>query len=247
MTEYLYGRQPVYEALSAQRRALRRLLFAEGIREAAILKQIKELAEGQALFVEQLPRDDLTSLVGTRHHQGVALEAGPYPYASIKDMLELASERGEPPFLLLLDLLQDVQNVGSLLRTAEAVGVHGIVIQERRAAGITPAVVSASAGAVEHLLVARVPNLAQAIRDLKAADIWMVGLDVGPEAVRYDQANLTGPLGLVVGSEGEGLRSLIRRTCDFLVKLPMRGNVASLNASVAGSIVLYEAWQARDF
>ncbi len=247
MTEILYGRQPVYESLRAGRRVLRRVLLAEGARESAIIAQIVTLAEGRSLPIVHVPREKLDDMAATEHHQGVALEASPYPYASMDDALALAAERHEPPLLLLLDLLQDVQNVGGLLRTAEAVGVHGVVLQERRAAGITPAVVNASAGAVEHLLVAQVTNLVQAMRALKEADVWLAGLEAGPEAIRYDQADLSGPLGLVVGSEGEGLRALVRETCDFLIELPMRGRVASLNAAIAGSIALYAAWRARGF
>jgi 23S rRNA (guanosine2251-2'-O)-methyltransferase len=165
----------------------------------------------------------------------------------VDEALALGDQRGEPPFLLLLDLLQDVQNVGALLRVAEAVGMHGIILQERRAAAITPAVVRASSGAVEHLLIAQVTNLVQTMRKLKEAEIWLAGLDMGEGTLRYDQADLRGPLGLVVGNEGEGLRRLVRETCDFTIRLPMRGQIASLNAATAGSVVLYAAWQARGF
>jgi 23S rRNA (guanosine2251-2'-O)-methyltransferase len=176
------------------------------------------------------------------------LETGEYPYADLPDLLEVASERGQPPFLLLLDLIQDVQNVGTLLRTAEAVGVHGVLIQERRAAGITPAVVNASSGAVEHLFIAQVTNLVSAMGTLKKqGDLWFAGLDTGPDATRYDQAKLKGGIGIVVGGEGKGLRRLVRETCDFIVALPMRGQVESLNAATAGSLALYEAWRARGF
>jgi 23S rRNA (guanosine2251-2'-O)-methyltransferase len=247
MTDILYGRQPVYEVLRARRRAIRRVLLAEGVRDAAILAQITDLAAEQGLPIEYLPRQHLTDLAGTEHHQGTALEGAPYPCASIDDALALAADRAEPPLFLLLDLLQDVHNVGSLLRTAEAVGVHGVVLQERRAAGITPAVVNASAGAVEHLLVAQVTNLVRAMGALKEADVWLAGLESSQAAIRYDQADLSGPLGLVVGSEGEGLRPLVRETCDFLIQLPMRGRVGSLNAAIAGSIALYAAWAARGF
>jgi 23S rRNA (guanosine2251-2'-O)-methyltransferase len=247
VTEILYGRQPVYESLRAGRRALRRVLLAEGARESAIIAQIVTLAEERGLPIVHVPREKLDDIAATEHHQGVALEAGPYPYAALDDALALAAERREPPLFLLLDLLQDVQNVGGLLRTAEAVGVHGVVLQERRAAGDTPAVVNASAGAVEHLLVAQVTNLVQAMRALKEADVWLAGLESGESAIRYDEADLSGPLGLIVGSEGEGLRALVRETCDFLIELPMRGRVASLNAAIAGSIALYAAWRARGF
>jgi 23S rRNA (guanosine2251-2'-O)-methyltransferase len=160
-------------------------------------------------------------------------------------MLIYSSDQSSPALFLLLDLLQDPQNVGSLLRTAEAVGVHGVVIPRRRAVGVTPAVVSASAGAVEHLRVAQVTNLARTIDELKRRDIWVAGLDTGADAGLLDQADLRGPLALVVGSEGYGLRRLVREKCDFSVRLPMRGRVASLNAAVAGSVALYEVDRQR--
>jgi 23S rRNA (guanosine2251-2'-O)-methyltransferase len=197
--------------------------------------------------VETGRRQTLDELAKGANHQGVVIEASGYPYASLRDILASAKERGEPSLVLLLDLIQDVQNVGTLVRSAEAVGAHGIVIQERRAAEITPAVVSASSGAVEHMLVAQETNLVQAIKTLKEADVWIAGLDTGDDAVRFDKANLKGPLGIVVGSEGSGIRRLVRENCDFIISLPMKGQVESLNAAVAGSIMLYAAWQARGF
>lgn len=245
--DLLYGRRPVLEALRAGRRSFRRLVLAEKTDQTEILRQIIDQAHRIGLRADTARRDWLDAQTHNANHQGVLLEAGPYPYVELQNILDLAAARGEPPFLLLLDLLQDVQNVGALLRTAEAVGVHGAILQERRAAGITPAVVSASSGAVEDLAVAQVTNLVQAMKTLKEAEVWLAGLDVGDDALRYDQANLRGGLGLVIGSEGEGLRRLVRETCDFIICLPMRGQIASLNAAVAGSVALYAAWQARGF
>jgi 23S rRNA (guanosine2251-2'-O)-methyltransferase len=247
VSEIIYGRRPAYESLRAGRRAFRRVLIAEGSEDSEILRDIRSGAQAAGVRVEQARRDQLDAMAHGGHHQGVILEAGEYPYTMLPDALDVAAERGEPPFLLLLDLIQDVQNVGTLLRAAEAVGVHGVVIQERRAAGITPAVVNASSGAVEHLHIAQVTNLVRAMEDLKQSDVWIAGLDLGDDAVRYDLANLSGGLGLVVGSEGKGLRRLVRETCDFIVYLPMRGQVASLNAATAGTVALYAAWQARAF
>jgi 23S rRNA (guanosine2251-2'-O)-methyltransferase len=176
----------------------------------------------------------------------VALQTSDYPYSSLDEIVASAQSRGEAPLILLLDLLQDPQNVGSLLRTAEAVGAHGAVIQHRRAVGITPAVVHTSAGAVEHMLVAQVTNLVDAIGKLKERDVWVTGLEAMRDAQAYTEADLSGALALVVGSEGEGLRRLVRERCDFLVQLPMHGQVTSLNASVAGSVVLYEALRQRE-
>lgn len=245
--EYLYGRQPVIESLRASRRAIRRIILADGIEDTGIVGEIRTTAEALGVRVDYARRVWLDARVEGANHQGVLLEAGPYPYVELDEALSAAERRREPPFLLLLDLLQDVQNVGTLLRAAEAVGVHGAVIQERRAASITPAVVSASSGAVEHFNVVRVTNLAQTMQALKQSDVWLAGLDQGPDAIRLDRASLDGALGLVVGSEGEGLRRLVRERCDFIVCLPMRGAVESLNAATAGSIALYAAWQARSF
>ncbi|MCK4451220.1 MAG: 23S rRNA (guanosine(2251)-2'-O)-methyltransferase RlmB [Anaerolineae bacterium] len=244
MRESLYGRNAVCESLRAGRRKPHRLLLAEGVRQTGIVGQIVFLAEQAGVPVSRAERRYLDRL-GNVHHQGVVLETSEYPYSSFDEILAVAQSRDKAALLLLLDLLQDPQNVGSLLRTAEAVGVHGVVIQRRRAVGITRAVVHASAGAVEHLRVAQVTNLVNAIGRLKAHDVWVTGLEAVHGALRYDQADLSGPLALVVGSEGEGLRRLVREHCDFLLQLPMLGRVTSLNAAVAGSIVLYEAWRQR--
>jgi 23S rRNA (guanosine2251-2'-O)-methyltransferase len=176
----------------------------------------------------------------------VVLEVGPYRYVGLEDLFDTAGDGGQPPLFLLLDLLKDPHNVGSLLRTAEAVGVHGVVIQERRAVDVTPTVVHTSVGAVEHLQVAQVTNLVRAIEWLKEQRVWIVGLEAVEGAESYFEADLTLPLGIVVGSEGRGMRRLVRESCDFLVRLPMRGQVTSLNASVAGSILLYEALRQRE-
>jgi 23S rRNA (guanosine2251-2'-O)-methyltransferase len=168
-----------------------------------------------------------------------------YPYVGIEDMLDLAQTRGEPALILLLDVIQNPQNLGTLLRTAEAVGAHGVIIPQRRGVEVTQAVVNASSGASEHVLIAQVVNLVAAITELKEHEVWITGMDNLPEARPLDQADLRGAIGLVVGNEGEGMRRLVRESCDFLVKLPMRGQVDSLNAAVAGSIVLYEILRQR--
>lgn len=244
MRETLYGRNAVYESLRAGRRQSFSLKLADSVRAADVVDDILALAKAAGVAVERVPRQHLDWL-GDVNHQGVVLDASGYPYASVDEMLIEAQRRDQPPLLLLLDLIQDPQNLGSLLRTAEAVGAHGAVIQRRRAAAITPAVVNSSAGAVEHLLVAQVTNLVEVVQRLKTRDVWVAGLEALRVAQRYDRADLTGPLALVVGSEGQGIRRLMRERCDFLIQLPMPGRVPSLNAAVAGSVVLYEVWRQR--
>jgi 23S rRNA (guanosine2251-2'-O)-methyltransferase len=215
------------------------------VREGGPVSEIEELATSLGLEIAYGDRRDLDDMLDGAHHQGVAIEAGPYPYVELDEMLSLAQERGEQPLLLLLDHLQDPQNIGTLLRTADVVGAHGVVLPDRRSAGITPAVVNASAGAVEHLLIAQVTNLAQIIEELKSQSIWVAGLEEDPRAQPIDQLDLNMPLALVVGAEGPGLARLTRERCDLLVSLPMAGHVASLNAATAGSIALYMLWRTR--
>lgn len=213
-----------------------------------------DLAEAQDILAEAKRRgvamgdsDKKTLNVATHgeNHQGVLLEVGPYPYADLADIFAYATTKGEAPLILLLDLVQDPRNVGAILRTAEAMGVHGVIIQERRGCEITPTVVTTSAGAAEHLRVAQVPNLAEAMRRLQKKDVWLVGLGLDADAKPLEQVDLNMPLGLVIGNEGAGLRRLIKERCDFLVSLPMVGQVESLNAAVAGSLALYAARRAR--
>lgn len=245
MREILFGRQAVRESLRADRRQPFALLLLEGIKPAPIVNEIIKLAKQKRLPIKTYSRHDLGNISKTNEHQGIALETSGYPYADIDALLALAKERQEAPLLLVLDLIQDVQNFGSLIRTAEAAGAHGIIIQTRRAAAVTPATVNTASGAVEHLLVARVTNLAREMDQLKAADIWIAGLEEGDAAQNYTQIDMTAPLAIVVGSEGEGLRRLVRERCDWLIALPMRGRVESLNAAIAGSIALYEALKQR--
>ncbi len=244
MLEILYGRNAVHEALRAARRHCQAVWVAEGAHESDTLAKILALTGERSIPVRRVERKRLDDL-GTENHQGVAAQVAAYPYAEPQAMLRLAQQRGEKPLLLLLDCLQDPQNLGTLLRTADVVGVHGVLIPRHRAASVTPAVSNASAGAVEHLLVAQVPNLVRAMEELKAKGLWIVGLESLPQAQDYRSADLNMPMGLVVGSEGRGLGRLVRERCDLWIKLPMRGQVGSLNASVAGSIALYEAWQQR--
>jgi len=242
MREWITGRNPVYEAFQARRRHFFRLKVAAGSEEKGRLLEILETARKFRLPVDRVPRQQLDTLGD--HHQGIALEASPYPYSDVPSILQRARQRSEPLFVLLLDLIQDPQNLGSLIRSAEAWGVHGLVMPSRQSASVTPAVVHASAGACEHLLIAQA-NLSQAITTLKEEGAWVVGLEFGPDSRPISEAPLTGNLALVVGSEGEGLRSLTRKSCDFLAALPMKGKVQSVNAAVAGSLAVYLTCQVR--
>lgn len=240
--EVLYGRNAVLETLRANRRRFYRLLLAQNVASGGTVGQI--LAEARARNVPHVTVDRaaLDKLVGrdAGHHQGVALEVSGYPYVPWQDALRACRQSAGKPLFLILDCLQDPQNLGSLLRTAEAVGVDGVVIPKRRAVDITPAVVNASAGATEHLSVDIVSNLAHVLEQMKREDVWAVGLEATPTALLYTEADLNRPLALVVGSEGSGISRLLRERCDFLIRLPMRGRVSSLNAAVAGSVALYE-------
>jgi 23S rRNA (guanosine2251-2'-O)-methyltransferase len=246
MREILYGRQPVREMLRARRRQVFKLLVGRDLRPTGIVGEILRLAADAKVTVEWVDPHNLDRLGGETNHQGLAAEVSGYRYIPWGDLLAAAARASEPPFLLLLDHVLDPQNLGSLLRSAEAAGVHGVVIPSRRAAGVTPVAVRASAGAAEHIRVAQVANLVQSMEGLKTAGVWLAGLEAHPEAQPYTHADLTGSLGLVVGGEGQGLARLVRERCDFLIRLPMHGQVASLNAAVAGAIALYEARRQRD-
>jgi 23S rRNA (guanosine2251-2'-O)-methyltransferase len=246
MAEYLYRRNTVLEALRGSRRQLHRL-WTQADLDRKQAAPILAAARERGLAVQQASKQRLGQLAGDGSHQGVVLEVGPYAYSSVAEILETAVTRGERPFILLLDLIHGPQNIGTLLRTAEICGVHGVIVQDRRAPEITPSVVIYSAGAAEHLLVAQVTNLVETIRQLQRQNIWLVGLELDPQAQRLGQVDLNMALGIVVGHEGSGLRRLVRESCDILLQLPMRGRVESLNAAVAGSVLLYAAWQARGF
>lgn len=238
--EWLYGRNAVRESLRAQRRRFKRLVIAEGA-SGSTLAEIHERADALAITREDLPRDELDLLLAGANHQGVGLLATPYPYADFSDLLPVDANS----LYLVLDSLQDPQNLGTVLRTAEAVGVRGVVIPEHRAVDIRPSVVNASAGAVEHLRVVQLVNLARALRDLKEAGVWVVGLESVPNSVPLWQARVDGPIALVAGSEGSGIRRLVLEQCDTVASLPLLGQVESLNASVAASVALYEALRQR--
>jgi 23S rRNA (guanosine2251-2'-O)-methyltransferase len=245
MSDIVYGRWAAMETLRAARREVQQLVLAEGVEEKGIVTDLMAQAQQRSIPIKRIPRRIMDDVAKSTNHQGVMLRVGPYPYSDLDKIMTHAADTKEKPFLLILDLLQDPQNVGSLLRVADSVGVHGVVLQDRRGVGVTPAVTNASSGAVEHLQVVQVTNLVASMRRLKEEGVWMAGLDIGPNIVPIDRADLNIALGLVLGSEGEGMRRLVRDTCDLLLTLPMRGHVESLNVATVGSVALYAAWQAR--
>ncbi len=246
MVDFIYGHWAIMETLRAERRDIDQFLVSETIEEKGTAADILTVALQKGVKVQRVPRRIIDDLVPEgANHQGMLMRTSDYPYTTLEDIFALAKRRGERPFLLLLDLLKDPQNVGSLMRVADAVGIHGIVMQDRRGVGITPAVVNASSGAVEHLHIAQVTNLAQSMKAVKDQDVWLVGMDIGPNVPPIDKTDLNMSIGIVLGSEGEGMRRLVRDTCDMLLCLPMRGAIASLNVATVGATALYAAWQAR--
>lgn len=240
--ELVAGRRPVEEAFVARRPAIR-LLVVPQRRQA--LERLVLHATSLRIPIVEVEGGTLTALAGFDGHQGIALVVGPRLFASLDEILARGIERAEPPFVLALDSLEDPQNVGTLLRSAEAAGVHGVIFPTHRQAPLSPSAVKASAGAVEHLLLSPVDDLPGALSDLRIRGLRIVGAEAGaPLTAR--QADLRGPLAIVVGSEGQGLSPAVRRRCDFVVRIPMRGAIGSLNAAVAGSIMLFEAVAQRD-
>ena len=234
MKELIYSRNAVHEVLRAGRRQIFSIEIADGVQDKGKIENILKLAQQQKVKVSRVPRPKLDKV--HQNNQGIVAEVSGYPYSDVVDILD--SAKGELPFLLMLDSLQDPQNFGTLIRTAEALGVHGIVIPLARSVDMTPAVVNASSGASEHMLIAQA-NLSQTIDALKENDIWVVGLDQAGAEIEAGSRHLKGALALVVGSEGEGLHDLVRKKCDIVLKLPMKGKIESLNAAVAGSVALY--------
>jgi len=240
MKELIYSRNAVYETIIAKRRQVFSIEIGEGVQEKGKLAEILNLAKEQKIKDNRVPRTKLDKI--HQNNQGIVAEVGEYPYSDVVEILE--NSKDELPFILILDSLQDPQNFGTLIRTAEAVGVHGIIIPLARAVEVTPAVVNASSGASEHMLIAQA-NLSQTIDALKDNEVWVVGLDQSGMEIESNSRHVRGALGLVVGSEGEGVHELTRKKWDIVLKLPMRGKIESLNAAVAGSVALYLAYLNR--
>lgn len=240
--DVLVGRNAVTEALKSGR-GINKLWIASGDREGSV-SEIAALAKERGIVVQYVKRAKIEALAGGHRHQGVLAYVAPVPYAELDDILKAAEEKGEAPFLVLLDELEDPHNLGALLRTADATGVHGILIPKRRSVSLNATVAKTSAGAVEYVPVARIGNIAQTLKKLKEKGFWVAGADMDGEKAYYE-ADLTGPLVLVVGSEGRGMSRLTKEACDFIVSMPMVGRINSLNASVAGSILMYESMRQR--
>lgn len=235
------GRNAVLEALNAGVELDK--IFVADHRFTGSLNKIVAIAKQRGVVVKQVSELKLKAMCGTENHQGVVATASCARYAAVEEILAVAAERGEPPFVILADGVEDPHNLGALIRTAEASGAHGLIIPKRRSASLTSIVQKTSAGAVNHLLVARVPNLPAAMEELKQQGLWFYAADM--EGTTWCEQDFSGPCGLVVGSEGEGVSRLVLEKCDFRVSLPMRGRVTSLNASVAGGILMYEIARQR--
>lgn len=240
--DVLIGRNAVIEAIRSGR-GINKLLLADGDKEGSV-KEVISLAKEQGIVIQFVERSKIEGIAGGLRHQGVLAYVAPVAYSDLETILQAAETKGEAPFLLLLDELEDPHNLGALLRTADATGVHGVLIPKRRSVPLTATVAKTSAGAVEYVPVARIGNIAQTLRKLKDKGFWVAGADMDGSQ-NYYEADLTGPLVLVVGSEGHGMSRLTKEQCDFIVKMPMVGKINSLNASVAGSILMYESMRQR--
>lgn len=239
--DYIIGKNPVMEALRSER-DINKILIAESSQRGQ-MQPLIQLAKEANVIVQFVPKKKIDQ-ISDENHQGVLAYVAAYQYAEMDDLFAAAEKKNEPPFFLLLDEIEDPHNLGSIMRTADAVGAHGIIIPKRRAVGLTATVAKASTGAIEHIPVVRVTNMARTIDELKERGIWIAGTDASGKQ-DYRQFDGTLPLGLVIGSEGKGMGRLVRDKCDFLINLPMAGKVTSLNASVAAALLMYEVYRRR--
>ncbi|PLT35353.1 23S rRNA (guanosine(2251)-2'-O)-methyltransferase RlmB [Bacillus sp. V5-8f] len=239
--EYIIGRNPVLEALRSQR-DINKIWIAEGSQKGQ-MQQIIGIAKERQVMVQFVPKKKVDQM-SDGNHQGVIAQVAAYSYAELDDLFARAEERNEAPFFLLLDEIEDPHNLGSIMRTADAAGVHGIIIPKRRSVGLTATVAKLSTGAIEYIPVVRVTNMARVIDEIKERGVWIVGTDAkGKDDYRSMDGAM--PIGLVIGSEGKGMGRLIKDKCDFLIRLPMAGHVTSLNASVAAGLLMYEVFRKR--
>ncbi|AQU77883.1 MULTISPECIES: 23S rRNA (guanosine(2251)-2'-O)-methyltransferase RlmB [Planococcus] len=240
--EIIGGKNPVLEALRADR-DINKIWIAEGVQKKGIT-ELLQLAKDRGVIVQSVPKKKIDGLTDT-NHQGIAAAVAAYNYASLDDLFAAASAKSEDPFFLILDELEDPHNLGSIMRTADAIGVHGLIIPKRRAVGLTGVVAKASTGAIEHVPVVRINNLSQTVDELKKRGVWIAGTDA-KESVDYRKMDASLPLAVIIGSEGKGMSRILREKCDFLYQLPMVGHVTSLNASVAASLLMYEVYRKRN-
>lgn len=240
--EIIGGKNPVLEALRADR-DINKIWIAEGVQKKGIT-ELLQLAKDKGVIVQSVPKKKIDGLTDT-NHQGIAAAVAAYNYASLDDLFEAAKAKNEDPFFLILDELEDPHNLGSIMRTADAIGVHGLIIPKRRAVGLTGVVAKASTGAIEHVPVVRINNLSQTVDELKKRGLWIAGTDA-KESVDYRKMDASLPIAVIIGSEGKGMSRILREKCDFLYQLPMVGHVTSLNASVAASLLMYEVYRKRN-
>lgn len=235
------GRNAVIEALRSEK-PVDKLYILDGCQDGPVMT-IKRMAKNKDIFVKYVAKERLDQLSDTGHHQGVIAMAAAYEYAEVEDILQNAKEKGEAPFIFLLDNIEDPHNLGAIIRTANLAGAHGVIIPKNRAVGLTATVARTSAGALNYTPVARVTNISKTIEELKKEGLWFVCADMGGETMY--RLNLTGPIGLVIGNEGEGVSRLVREKCDFVASIPMKGDIDSLNASVAAGVLAYEIVRQR--
>jgi 23S rRNA (guanosine2251-2'-O)-methyltransferase len=240
--DLIIGKNPVLEALKSGRE-INKIWIAEGSQRGQ-MQSVIQLAKQAGVLIQYIPRKKMDQMV-EGNHQGVVAQVAAYRYYELDDLFKNAEQSGEPPFLIILDEIEDPHNLGSIMRTADAVGAHGIIIPKRRAVGLTATVAKASTGAIEYIPVARVTNLARTVDELKERGVWIVGTDAKGEQ-DYRSLDGTMSLALIIGSEGKGISRLLREKCDFLIRLPMKGKVTSLNASVAASLLMYEVYRKRN-
>ncbi len=236
------GRNSVLELLESGK-DINKIFITKGERHGSINKILAIAKERRVIVVEKDKRQ-MNEIAQNENYQGIIAIVPPFEYCQIEDILNVAKEKNEDPFVLILDGIEDPHNLGSIIRTAETAGVHGVIIPKRRAVGVNSTVNKTSAGAVEHMNIARVTNITDAIDRLKEAGLWICGTDISTDKYYYNQ-DLTGPLGIVIGNEGNGISEKVKKNCDFLVKIPMKGKVSSLNASVSTGIIIYESLKQR--
>ncbi len=242
LSDQIEGRNSVLELLESER-DINKILIAKGERHGSINKIIS-IAKQRKIVIAEVERQKLNAISETNNHQGVIAIVPPFNYVEVEDLLNEAKAKNEDPFVLILDGIEDPHNLGSIVRTAETAGVHGVIIPKRRAASVNATVSKSSAGAVEHVKIARVNNINETIKYLKEEGVWICGTDGDAKDYYYNQ-DLKGPMAIVIGSEGFGMSRLVKENCDFLVKIPMKGKITSLNASVSAGIVIYEALKQR--